>query len=159
MFNPFISFFRTIGLFFTGRIHFPGEHVGEIVDDANRQGFKLFRYVIIDPGSNQPTVPGAVFHVHFRITGMTPGKNKVFSLIPIPFIIGLPGFRSKQWLVDEATGDYQGIYKWDSVLQAEKYARSFAMRFMLGRAVKGSVWYRISSLKKAEGACDRRLQP
>jgi hypothetical protein len=159
MFNPFISFFRTIYLAVAGRVHFPGERIGETIEEGKGHNFKIFRQVIIDPANSQSAVPGAVFHVHFRITSMTPGQNKVFSLMPIPFIIGLPGFRSKLWIVDEATGDCQGIYQWDSIAQAEKYAASVAMRFMLGRAVKGSVWYRISPSKKAEGACDRRPQP
>jgi hypothetical protein len=159
IFNPLVSFFRTIGLAVAGRVHFPGERIGEIIDRENGHEFKVFRQVIIDPGNSQPAIPGAIFHVHFRISSMTPRQNRVFSLIPIPFIIGLPGFRSKLWIVDEATGDCQGIYQWDSIAQAEKYAASVAMRFMMMRAVKGSVWYRIFPPKKAEGACHQAPPP
>jgi hypothetical protein len=152
IFNPFISFFRTIGLAIAGRVHFPSKRIGEILEHKNGRSFRIFRQVIIDPADNQPAIPGAIFHVHFRITSMTPEQNKFFSLMPIPFIIGLPGFRSKLWIADDATGECQGIYQWDSIAQAEKYATSFAMRFMMARAAKGSVWYRISAPKKAEGA-------
>ena len=152
IFNPFLSFFRAISLAIAGRVHFPRRRAGEIISRENGHEFKIFRQVIIDPGKGQPPVPGAIFHVHFRITSITPQQNRVFSLIPIPFIIGLPGFRSKLWIVDGQTGDYQGIYQWDSIEHAKKYAASVAMRFMMMRAVKGSVWYRISPAKKAEGA-------
>jgi hypothetical protein len=153
IFNPLLSFFRTLLLAIAGRIHFPTGRIGETVDTENGHNFRVFRQVIIDPAGNQPAVPGAIFHVHFRITSMTARQNKLFSLMPIPFIIGLPGFRSKLWIADDATGDCQGIYQWDSIAHAEKYAASVAMRFMMARAVKGSVWYRISAPKKAEGAC------
>ena len=152
MFNPLVSLFRTIGLALAGRVHFPRERIGETVDRAGGHDFRIFRQVVIDWRRGQPVMPGAIFHVHFRIAGMSSQQNKVFSLFPIPFIIGLPGFRSKLWIADGATGDCQGIYGWDSLEQAEKYAGSFAMRFMTMRAVKGSVWYRISLTKMAKGA-------
>jgi hypothetical protein len=41
---------------------------------------------------------------------MSPRQNKLFSLLPIPFFVGLPGFRSKLWMVNEATSDCQRKY-------------------------------------------------
>lgn len=87
--------------------------------------------------------------VRFRVAGMTPQQNKVFSLLPIPFFIGLPGFRSKLWALN-ARGVFQGIYTWDTEEAAERYAHSFAMKFMTRRAVPGSVSYRITAARSGE---------
>ena len=43
------------------------------------------------------------------------------------------------WILDEASGDFQGIYEWDTAQDAENYAHSFAVRFMTMRSVPGSV--------------------
>ncbi|MCX6004822.1 MAG: hypothetical protein NT082_04035 [Chloroflexi bacterium] len=145
-FNPLVSFFKTVGLLLTGRLHFPRGRVGEIYDLSDGRRFTIFRQVIVNAGKNQPEKPGAVFQVCFQIAGMTPKQNEVFSLFPIAFFIGLPGFRSKLWMADRETGDCQGIYEWDTVQDAERYADSFAMRFMMLRSVPGSVWYRVSPL-------------
>jgi hypothetical protein len=75
---------------------------------------------------------------------MTTAQNKRFSLLPIPFFIGLPGFRSKLWMADVATGDCQGLYEWDTVQDAETYAHSFAMKFMMMRSVPGSVSWTVT---------------
>ena len=138
-FNPFLSFLRTLGYVLRRRIHFPKNHVGEVIKTENGQEFIIFRQVIMDPSQNQPEKPGATFRVQFHVAHMSPRQNKIFSLLPIPFIIGLPGFRSKLWMLNEATGECQGIYEWDTVEYAKKYANSFAMRFMTMRSVPGSI--------------------
>jgi hypothetical protein len=48
-------------------------------------------------------------------------------------------------MLDEARGDFQGLYRWASVAAAERYAASYAMRFMTRRAVPGSVSHRITA--------------
>jgi len=45
------------------------------------------------------------------------------------------------WMLNEASGDFQGIYEWDSVEHAKNYANSFAMKFMTMRFARGSVSY------------------
>ena len=41
--------------------------------------------------------------------------------------LGLPGFRSKLWLINNETNEFGGIYEWDSVEKAGNYDKSFAM--------------------------------
>jgi hypothetical protein len=144
-FNPLISFFKTIYYLLWGRVHFPQNRIGELFVAEDGRNFTIFRQAIVDhPASQDGRKPGAVFKVRFCIKSMTPRQNEIFSLMPIPFIIGLPGFRSKLWMSDKKTGMCQGVYEWDSIESAESYANSFAMRFMSARAEPGSVGYRIS---------------
>jgi hypothetical protein len=49
--------------------------------------------------------------------------------------LGLPGFRSKLWLVNQQSSDFGGIYEWDSVQDAYNYAASYAMKFSRWRSL------------------------
>ena len=110
----------------------------------------IFRQVALDRFATQPEIPGAIFRPRFHVKGMTPQQNIRFSLIPIPFFIGMPGFRSKIWLLNETSGDFQGYYEWDTVEAALNYAHSFAMRFMTKRAIPGSVSWRLLDRSSGE---------
>jgi hypothetical protein len=131
---------KTLQYVLAGRIQFPRQHIGDVFTDEHGQHFTVFREVVIKPGKDQPEKPGAVFIPHFHVAGMSPRANIRFSLLPMVFITGLPGFRSKRWLLDETTGDFCGYYEWDTVEAAQQYAESFAMRFMTRRSVPTSVW-------------------
>ena len=65
-------------------------------------------------------------------------QNALFSSIPIPFYVGLPGFRSKLWMYNLESGDSYGYYEWNTVEDAENYSHSFAASFMTRRSVPGS---------------------
>ncbi len=71
-------------------------------------------------------------------------RQPVVSRLAVPFIVGLPGFRAKTWLDDAVTGACHGIYQWDTVEAAERYAGSFAIHFMTRRSRPGSVHYQIT---------------
>lgn len=148
--TPTHSLLQTLRYTLTGRIHFPRERVGETLTMPDGRPFTIFRQVVIDP----PTPGGALFQVRFHVAGMSARQNQLFSLLLIPFFVGLPGFRAKLWMLDEARGDFQGLYRWASVAAAERYAASYAMRFMTRRAVPGSVSYRIVAASDLEGFGD-----
>jgi len=125
-----------------GRVHFPRQRIGETLELDGEQ-WSIFRQAVVDPLPGQPQIPGAIFRPRFHVAGMSTRMNILFSLLPIPFFIGLPGFRSKLWLVHEKTGDFAGYYEWDTIEDAENYRRSFAANFMTRRSVPGSVSFRI----------------
>jgi hypothetical protein len=84
---------RAISLILTRRVHFPRNRAGEIVQEE--EDFVIFRQVFVDPLSSQPEIPSANFKVCFHFASFSANMNKILSLIPIPFIIAQPGFRSK----------------------------------------------------------------
>ena len=110
--------------------------------------FTIFRQVIVDPPKGQQAKLGALFRVRFSVANMTPQQNKYFSILPIPFFVGLPGFRSKLWMHDHTTGESQGVYHWDTVGDAKNYANSFAMKFMTRRAVPGSISHEVHQISQ-----------
>lgn len=138
--SPLRSFLRANRALLQGRLHFPRQRINTTIIDENGVALTIFREMrlgdVIPPES-------ATFHVRFHVAGMPPRINKLFSWLTIPFFAGLPGFRHKLWLINETTGDFHGIYRWDTVADAERYADSFAMRFMAGRSVPGSAAHSI----------------
>ncbi len=146
--NPLAAFLKTHLYLIRGRLHFPRNRVGEVITLPDGRKLTIFRQVIVDPAPGQPQTPGGAFHVQFHLKKMSPAVNKLFSLLPIPFFVGLPGFRSKLWLVDEATGDFHGMYCWDAVQDAQNYAHSFAMQFMMWRSVPGSVHAEVTTAEE-----------
>ena len=107
--------------------------------------FLIFRQVIVDPLPNQPIHPLANFKVCFHFANLSINTNKLLSLIPIPFIIAQPGFRSKTWMIGQKTGLFQGFYEWDTLVDAEKYWTSFPLRLMKRRAAPDSMTYSITA--------------
>jgi hypothetical protein len=81
-------------------------------------------------------------------------------LIPIPFIVAQPGFRSKTWLLGRESGEFQGIYEWDTVASAENYWTSFPMKLMKKRAVPESLFYQIEEIKfdKANSSQQKNIE-
>jgi len=149
-FHPLRSLVRYLGAALGGRVHFPKDRLGESLV-LEGETWVIFRQLVIDPTPGQPETPGAVFRPRFRVKGMSLKQNMLFSWLPIPFFAGLPGFRSKLWMVNEATGDSSGYYEWDTVEDAENYSRSFAMRFMTLRSEPGSVSFRVVAREQRQG--------
>ena len=141
--GPFSSIVHAIYFLLQGRIHLPKDHLGESFDEGEE--FKIFRHMTLDPGKDQPDKPGAIFKVRFQFASMSPEMNKRTSLIPIPFIVAQPGFISKMWALGRESGEFQGIYEWDTVSSAENYWTSFPMKLMKRRAVPESLSYEIES--------------
>jgi hypothetical protein len=141
--GPFSSIVYAIYFLIQGRIHFPKDRLGETVNEG--EDFEIFRHMTLDLG--QPEKPGAIFKVRFQFASMSPEMNKRTSRIPIPFIVAQPGFRSKMWALGRESGEFQGIYEWDTVASAENYWTSFPMKLMKRRAVPESLSYEIEEVE------------
>jgi len=127
-----------------GRVHSPKKRSGEVIH--GKEAFIIFRQVVLDPGANKIERSGARLAVRFQFRRFSLRTNRILSLIPIPFIIAQPGFRSKIWMSEKRTGEFQGLYEWDTVDDAEKYRFSFPMKLMNKRAVPESLTYEIMEI-------------
>jgi hypothetical protein len=143
--RAFLSFLKTLWYFLGGRLHFPKGRIGEVIKDEDGQEFVIFRQVFVDPAQDQPKRPAVTLRARFQFSRGSTKQNKLLSRIPIPFILGLPGFRSKTWTLNEPNGYFQGIYEWDTVRDAEIYKKSFAIKLMTKRAALGSITFEIAS--------------
>ncbi len=145
-FTPFVilsSFVKTFYFFLLWRIHFPKEYVGKKVVMYDGQKFTIFRHVTLNSGSSYLKKSMAVFRVRFKFAKLSHKANKLASLIPIPLIIGFPGFKDKVWMINEDTGFWQGVYQWESEDAVERYIKSFVLGVMNKRSVPNSISYEI----------------
>lgn len=133
---------RSIGLLARGRVRLPRSRVGQILTMQDGEHWRIFRQLRLD---TTPTdAPAGEFRVCFT-TRMPAQVNIAFSWLPIVLFMGLPGFVSKTWLVNDATGAFAGIYQWRTYQDAQRYAGSAALRFMTNRSVPGSVSYAVGT--------------
>ena len=142
---PPVLLARALGLWLSGRIHLLKDSLGE-VEPGEEEDFVVFRKIIVDPVGDQPEKPGAIFKVRFQFAGFSSKTNQRLSLIPIPFIVAQPGFRSKTWMLGQKTGAFCGVYEWDSVEDAENYWTSFPLKLMKRRAVQETLEHEITAV-------------
>ena len=140
--NPLGLLLRALRLWLGGRIHFRKDIADRHLVDGGEE-FVAFRMVVVTRKDEQSSGQGAIFQVRFRFKNLSPEANRRLSLIPIPFIVAQPGFRSKTWLLGQQTRDFIGIYEFDSVDTAEAYWTSLPLRMMRRRAAPGSLRHEV----------------
>lgn len=133
----------------SGRLHHRRDRVGTVLSTADGQRFEVYRETTRDASGGRADEGGAVlafrFHLRFMPRPIRPLAARVFeplSVLTTPFFAGLPGFRTKLWLFDHDTGDYMGVYQWESADAAERYARSLR-QLIEALSVPGSVAYEV----------------
>jgi len=121
----------------SGLVHYPKDRVGETLTMENGEKHTMFREMKVTSSRSVPADCMTVLKVRFKFAR--------FSLIPIPVIIGMPGFRQKTWTFCEESGYSLGIYQFESMEQAEQYRNSIIMRVLGKRSVPGSTTHEFYS--------------
>jgi hypothetical protein len=143
----------------TGRLRFENRYVGRVFVMQDGQRFRAFRHMSQRAGKAGAQVSPAILVVRFKFAKFSQGLNRVLSLIPVPLIGGYPGFRDKLWMVDEDSGDWQGVYEWESTAAVKAYQCSFALRVMNRRAVPESISYAVIERTLLADYLTRRAEP
>jgi hypothetical protein len=133
--SPLSSFVYYVDSRVRGRVRYPRSRKGEAIK-TRRGNCRVLKEIALEcPGEK---APGAIFMVRFHLKSMSPRLNALFLNLPVPFIAGLPGFHTKLWMFNDATGEFQGLYEWSTTDDARAYAGSFAAKFMKRRSIPGS---------------------
>jgi len=131
-YNPLIIAIKSLTLLITARVNFKSESIGHKIF-VNNQEHTIFRQAIL---KNQQE-PQGIFCVWFG-TKMSPKKTKILSIVTMIGFMGFPGWVSKKWLISDKTGDFGGIYEFDTVENSKKYQNSYAMKFSKWRSKEGN---------------------
>ena len=123
----------------TGRVRFNRQRVGEVLVEENGERHRVFRELQVDPPHSPNAKHPVVLKLRFKFARFSPAVNRWLSLLPIPAIIGMPGFKQKTWTHCDETGYSQGIYRFESVETAEAYRISAVVRILERRSVPGSL--------------------
>lgn len=135
------SLIRYIYLCLTSKILYPINFLGKQITMEDKMTFKIFRHLSVKR-ENYNNI-GSIFIVRFKFSKLNHKANILTSLLPIPLIVGHPGFNDKLWMIDWETGYWQGVYQWDSVENIENYKKSFILKVMNKRSLKDSITYNI----------------
>ena len=125
---------RSVFHMLTGTTWYPQERVNTIIKLNDGHQYRVFREIVVN--TNPPQENGGVFRVWFYAT-MSPRQTQWLSKITKLFFVGMPGFRGKMWLVNDETGEFGGIYQFDTVDDARHYAYSYAMGLSKRRSRRG----------------------
>lgn len=134
--RPLPTIARGLRILLSGRAVFPKHSLNQILRLENGRSYRVFRQIILRPLPGDPANPQGIFRVWFHSRSST-RFTILYSWLMIPIFAGMPGFRLKFWLVDDASGDFGGIYEWNSLEDAARYANSFAMRLSKLRSLPG----------------------
>lgn len=134
-----------IGRLLTGRVAFPRGSVGKVLSMDNGEEHRIFREVKVTSSRSVPVESMTVLKVRFKFARFSPELNQRLSLIPVPAIAGMPGFRQKTWTFCEGNGYSQGIYQFESPEQAVDYINSLVMRVLERRSLPMSAVHELYS--------------
>jgi len=136
---PPVAFMTGLGRMLAGRVRFNRQLVGEVLVEENGERHRVFREMQADPTRSLPVKTQVVLKLRFKFARFSPAVNRWLSLIPVPAIIGMPGFRQKTWTHCDETGCFQGIYRFEFVETAEAYRTSPVVRILEKRTAPGSM--------------------
>jgi hypothetical protein len=123
-----------------------GAQLGATLTMADGRTYVPFRHTRKAEKCWSTASSSAVLHPRFRLPWFDPRRRwlhslfRVVCIVTTPFFVGLPGFRSKLWMVDPDTGDFAGLYEWDDADTATAYAEGLG-RVLRLLSVRGSVSY------------------
>jgi hypothetical protein len=136
------------------------DRLGAALRMTDGRTYVAFRETVKDPACWATGAPPAVLHPRFHLAVLPPGRRRLHALFRVvcivttPFFVGLPGFRSKLWMVDPATGDFAGLYEWDDEATARAYAEGLSKVLRLLSA-RGSVTYELVPGATVDGYLSR----
>jgi len=161
----FRSFPAAVRLIGRGDVRNVRGRLGQPLRMSDGRTFVPFRHTV--RRSAAPTGAGAttaVLHPRFHLRFTKP-RHRLFRelfrrvcIITTPFFVGLPGFRSKLWMVDPDTLDYAGLYDWDDADEARAYAEGLS-RILRLLSVPGSVSYELVPDVTVDEYLDRNASP
>jgi hypothetical protein len=105
----------------------------------------VFRQTSCD---GEPAGGDVTLAVWFHLRGVPPGsrvRRWIFereSILNTVLYAGVPGFRTKLWLVDPESCDYAGLYGWCGAAAAEHYGR-YISAVLRPLSVRGSIGYQV----------------
>jgi hypothetical protein len=116
------------GLVARRRLTSSKENLGAWLTFADGSSSFVFRETAV---TEVPTTDPTLLVIQFRLAAL--GSNQLLHaafrrecVLHTPLFAGFPGFRSKLWMDDVATGVYRGVYEW----QGGDLARHYAARMV-----------------------------
>jgi hypothetical protein len=109
-----------------GRLRFPQERIGEVLELPDGTTFVVYRETALERSSD-PSADGVV--LIFRMEVPDPGVGETLrevlfdplANVATPFFVGMPGFRRKVWLAGDRRGEFLELYEWRTKDDADRF--------------------------------------
>ena len=118
---------RSARYYLTGRIRFPRERLGDVLEMPDGDTFIVYRETVLQPAAQDAPQPGVVLVFAMQVPDRTAGttlRGVLFdplANVATPFFAGMPGFRRKLWLAGEFPGEFLELYEWAGAEDAERF--------------------------------------
>lgn len=134
---------RSVAHLLAGRVRFPSDRVGDILEDEDGVPFSVYRETALQPAVETAAEPepesasesasesesddGVVLVFRMAVTdrGLSDIVRTVlfdpFANVATPFFAGMPGFRRKLWLAGSRPGEFLELYEWASAADADRF--------------------------------------
>ena len=98
-----------------------------------------------------------VLIVQFKQKGVSVAEAKSVNEVMVPMIDAKPGFISKMWLGNDDTGEFAGVYQFDTKEHAEAYVESDVIAFLKSLpTLDGELTCKIYDLYREQVATSRK---
>jgi len=122
-----LSALRSVRYLLAGRIRFPQERLGDVLETPDGDAFVVYRETALRPIAEDPFEGGVVLVFRMRTSGRTVGERlrdvlfDPLANVATPFFAGMPGFRRKLWLAGERPGEFLELYEWATAADADRF--------------------------------------
>lgn len=95
--------------------------------------------------------------VQFKQKGVSVAEAKSVNEVMVPMIDAKPGFISKMWLGNDDTGEFAGVYQFETKENAESYVQSDVIAFLKSLpTLDGELTCKIYDLYREQIATSRK---
>jgi hypothetical protein len=118
---------RSVGYLLRGRIEFPRDRLGDVLELPDDGRFVCYRETTLRPAVAEARDDGVVLVFGLRGADRATGatlRSVLFdpaANVATPFFAGMPGFRRKLWLAGAREGEFLELYEWATVEDAERF--------------------------------------
>lgn len=117
---------RAAGHLFAGRVQFPRDRLGDVLELPDGDTFVVYRETALRP-ITAPSGDGVVLVFRMQVTDPEAGETlrdvlfDPLANVATPFFVGMPGFRRKLWLAGERPGEFLELYEWATREDADRF--------------------------------------
>lgn len=117
---------RAAGYLLEGRLRFPQERVGEVLELPDGTTFVAYRETALEKTLDPSADPVVLV---FRMEVPDPEAGEMLrevlfdplANLATPFFVGMPGFRRKLWLAGDGRGEFLELYEWATRDNADRF--------------------------------------
>ncbi|RAW44252.1 hypothetical protein DQW50_15560 [Halorubrum sp. 48-1-W] len=119
---------RSVQYLLTGRVRFPGDRIGHVLETPDGDSFVVYRETELDRPDGDAVDDGVILVFEVDVPNRAKGVAlrevlfDPFANVATPFFTGMPGFRRKLWLAGDRPGEFLELYEWATAEDAELFA-------------------------------------